>query len=164
MLLQWLNVTAGLTLVPAPAVATVRQESRSAPAPAVATVPQPGAFSASSSPVVCSHKGAADYLTFVSQLAKQTHCLVYVEVHNNKTIKTKMFYNLKWRQYFYTVPVYYLFEAFQLWFWFLVCWYRWYNGGLICSNARARIKCQRTKTLSNKENNSNRLQNRKKKP
>jgi len=55
-------VTAGLTLVSTPAVATVRQESRSAPAPAVATVPQQGAFSAPSSPAVRLHQGAADYL------------------------------------------------------------------------------------------------------
>ena len=45
MLLQWLDVTAGLTLAPAPAVATVRQGSRSAPAPAAATVQQQGALS-----------------------------------------------------------------------------------------------------------------------
>ena len=42
MLLQWLDVTAGLTLAPAPAVATVRQGSLSAPAPAAATVQQQG--------------------------------------------------------------------------------------------------------------------------
>ena len=62
MLLQWLDKTAGLTLAPALAVATVRQVSRSAPAPAAATVPQQGAFSAPPSPAVCSHRDAADYL------------------------------------------------------------------------------------------------------
>ena len=40
ILLQWLDMTAGLTLAPAPVVATVRQVSRSAPALAAATVPQ----------------------------------------------------------------------------------------------------------------------------
>ena len=60
MLLQWLDVTAELTLAPAPAVATVRQVSRSAPAPAAATVSQQGAFSAPPSPAVRSHKGAVD--------------------------------------------------------------------------------------------------------
>jgi hypothetical protein len=39
MLLQRLDVTAGLTLTPAPTVATVWQMSRSAPAPAEDTVP-----------------------------------------------------------------------------------------------------------------------------
>ena len=48
-----------------PAVATVRQESRSAPAPAVATVPQQEAFSALPSPVVRSYREAADYLTIL---------------------------------------------------------------------------------------------------
>ena len=43
MLLECLDVTVGLTLASAPAVATVRQGSLSAPAPAVATVQQ-GAF------------------------------------------------------------------------------------------------------------------------
>ena len=38
MLLQLLDMTAGLTLAPAPTVATVRQVSRSAPVPAAATV------------------------------------------------------------------------------------------------------------------------------
>jgi len=49
------------TLVPA--VATVRQVSRSAPVPAAATVSQQGAFSASPSLAACSHKEAVDYLT-----------------------------------------------------------------------------------------------------
>ena len=62
MLQQWLDETAGLTLAPAPAVATVRQVCRSAPAPAAATVPRQGAFSAPSSPAVCLHKEAVDYL------------------------------------------------------------------------------------------------------
>ena len=46
MLLQWLDVTAELTLRPAPVVATVRQGSLSAPAPTAATVHQQGALSA----------------------------------------------------------------------------------------------------------------------
>ena len=56
-------MTVGLTFAPAPAVATVRQESRSAPGPAVATVPQQRAFSVPSSLAVRSHNDAADYLT-----------------------------------------------------------------------------------------------------
>ena len=44
MLLQLLDVTAGLTLAPAPVVATVRQVSRSAPVPAAAIVHQQGAL------------------------------------------------------------------------------------------------------------------------
>ena len=43
-LLQLLDVTAGLTLAPTPAVATVRQVSRSAPVPAAAIVQQQGAL------------------------------------------------------------------------------------------------------------------------
>ena len=46
-------MTAGLTLASAPAVATVRQESRSAPAPAAAAAR--------------SHKEVADYLTIVTE-------------------------------------------------------------------------------------------------
>ena len=65
MLLEELDVTAGLTLAPAPAVATVRQESRWAPTPAVATVPQQGAFSAPPSLAVCSYKETVDYLTIL---------------------------------------------------------------------------------------------------
>ena len=61
-------MTAGLTLAPAPAVATVRQESYSVPAPTVATVSQKGAFSAPPSPTVRSHKGAADYITSAAQI------------------------------------------------------------------------------------------------
>ena len=49
MLLQWLGVTAELTLTSTPAVATVRQGSLSAPAPATARVQQQGALSAPAS-------------------------------------------------------------------------------------------------------------------
>jgi len=42
MLLQWLDVIAGLTLAHAPAMATVRQGSLSTPAPVTATVQQQG--------------------------------------------------------------------------------------------------------------------------
>jgi len=64
MLLQGLDVTAGLTLAPAPAVVTVRRESRSASVPVVVTIPQQGAFSVPPSPARRSYKGAVDYLTF----------------------------------------------------------------------------------------------------
>jgi len=49
-------MTAGLTLAPAPAMATVRQVSRSAPAPATATVPQQGLFRRRL-PLPCVHTG-----------------------------------------------------------------------------------------------------------
>jgi len=44
MLLQWLDVTVGLTLVPAPAVAIVQQGSILVSAPATAIVQQQGAL------------------------------------------------------------------------------------------------------------------------
>ena len=44
MLLQLLDMTAGLTLAPAPAIAIVWQVSRSVPAPVAATVQQRGAL------------------------------------------------------------------------------------------------------------------------
>ena len=44
MLLQLLDVTTGLTSVPAPTMATVRQVSHLVPAPVAATVQQQGAL------------------------------------------------------------------------------------------------------------------------
>ena len=62
MLLQRLDVTAGMTLAPVPAVATVPHESLSVSAPATATVRTAESLSA---PIltVRSYRGAANYLT-----------------------------------------------------------------------------------------------------
>ena len=79
MILQLLDETAGLTLAPAPAVATVRQVSRLAPAPAAATVPQQSTFSVPPFSIVCSHKGVVDYLA--SSRFPEQLILVHVECY-----------------------------------------------------------------------------------